>query len=63
MLTTFSQPQYILMSPDGQRLNNPVNYTPDVGEYADFLRCGLENFRRLSEIEKQQDRQLGSAID
>ena len=51
------------MSPDGQRLNNPVNYTPDVGEYADFLRCGLENFRRLSEIEKQQDRQLGSAID
>ncbi|MEL7424858.1 MAG: cytochrome c biogenesis protein CcdA [Bacteroidota bacterium] len=58
-----SQPQYVLMSPDGQRLNNPVNYTPDVDEYADFLRCGLENFRRLSEIEKQEDRQLGSIIE
>ena len=55
-----SQPQYVLLSPDGKRLNNPVNYTPDVDEYAEFLRCGLENFRRLSEIEKQQDRQLGS---
>ncbi|WP_156825683.1 protein-disulfide reductase DsbD family protein [Lewinella cohaerens] len=43
-----SQPQYVLVSPDGQRLNNPVNYTPDVEEYAEFLRCGLENFRRLS---------------
>ena len=43
-----SQPQYVLISPDGQRLNSPVNYTPDVEEYAEFLRCGLENFRRLS---------------
>lgn len=55
-----SQPQYVLISPDGKRLNNPVNYTPDVAEYADFLRCGLENFRRLSEMEKQEERQLGS---
>ncbi len=55
-----SQPQYVLISPDGKRLNNPVNYTPDVTEYAEFLRCGLENFRRLSEIEKQEERQLGS---
>lgn len=55
-----SQPQYVLISPDGKRLNNPVNYTPDVGEYADFLRCGLENFRRLSEVEEQEERQLGS---
>ena len=55
-----SQPQYVLISPDGQRLNNPVNYTPDKTEYADFLRCGLENFRRLSEMEKQEERQLGS---
>ena len=55
-----SQPQYVLLSPDGKRLNNPVNFVDDVDEYAEFLRCGLENFRLLSEIEKQQERQLGS---
>lgn len=58
-----SQPQYVLISPDGKRLNNPVNYTPDVEEYAEFLRCGLENYRRLSELEKQEEKQLGSKID
>lgn len=42
-----SQPQYILISPDGRRLNTSVNYTPDVNEYAEFLRCGLENFKKL----------------
>jgi thioredoxin-related protein len=44
-----SQPQYVLMSPDGRRLNPSVNYTPDKNEYADFLRCGLENFRKLQQ--------------
>lgn len=42
-----SQPQYILISPDGRRLNSSVNYTPNVDEYAEFLRCGLENFKKL----------------
>jgi thiol:disulfide interchange protein DsbD len=42
-----TQPQYALISPDGQRLNIPVSYTPDVAEYAEFLRCGLENFDKL----------------
>lgn len=55
-----SQPQYVLLSPDGKRLNEPVNYTPDVEEYAEFLRCGLENYRRLSELEEQEEQQLGS---
>ncbi|MEZ4987129.1 MAG: thioredoxin family protein [Saprospiraceae bacterium] len=44
-----SQPQYVLITPDGQRLNQPVNYTPDVGEYAEFLRCGVENFRKIKQ--------------
>ena len=55
-----SQPQYILINADGKRLNNPVNYTPDVAAYADFLRCGLENFRRLSELERAEGKPLGS---
>lgn len=55
-----SQPQYVLISPDGKRLNNPVNYTPDVEEYAEFLRCGLDNFRRLSELQEQEKTRLGS---
>jgi len=55
-----SQPQYVLISPDGKRLNNPVNYTPDVEEYAEFLRCGLDNFRRLSELQEQEEKRLGS---
>ncbi|NNC69789.1 MAG: thioredoxin fold domain-containing protein, partial [Flavobacteriaceae bacterium] len=38
-----SQPYYVLMSPDGKTmLNQPVAYTPDENEYAQFLACGLE---------------------
>lgn len=43
-----TQPQYILLAPDGQRLNVPVSYTPDVDEYVNFLRCGLDNFKGMS---------------
>lgn len=43
-----SQPYYVLLSPDGQLLNNPVPYTPDAGEYASFLECGLENFEKVN---------------
>ena len=45
-----SQPYYVLMSPDGQVLNPPVGYTPDAEDYQAFLECGLNNFRRLSEL-------------
>lgn len=44
-----SQPYYVLMAPDGQLLNQPVGYTPDENEYAAFLKCGLDNFRGLSQ--------------
>jgi len=46
---TNTQPFYVLMSADGQLLNTPVGYTPDVQEYADFLRCGLDTHRGLAE--------------
>jgi len=43
-----SQPYYALLSPEGKLLNNPVPYTPDVEEYADFLECGLQSFKALT---------------
>ena len=44
-----SQPYYVLLTPEGKALNTPVGYTPDVEEYAQFLECGLNTFKRLSE--------------
>ena len=38
-----SQPYYVLLSSDGKTiLNEPVAYTPDEDQYAQFLGCGLE---------------------
>jgi thiol:disulfide interchange protein DsbD len=42
-----SQPYYVLMSPDGKVLNQPVPYTPDVAEYEAFLDCGLQQFKKV----------------
>lgn len=44
---TNSQPYYALLSPDGQLLNNPVAYTPEVTTYAGFLKCGLDAFEKV----------------
>lgn len=44
-----SQPFYVLLSPDGRLLTDPVAYTPDVDEYAAFLRRGLEGMRVLDQ--------------
>lgn len=43
-----SQPYYVLVSPDGQTLNDPVAYTPDIDDYENFLECGLSTYRGLS---------------
>ena len=43
-----TQPYYALVSPEGQLLNPPVAYTPDVAEYENFLACGLSTFRELA---------------
>ena len=42
-----SQPYYVLLSPDGQLLTNPVGYTPDVDQYTAFLECGISAFEEL----------------
>ncbi len=36
-----TQPLYVLLSPDEKLLNNPVGYTPNEKQYADWLNCGL----------------------
>jgi thiol:disulfide interchange protein DsbD len=42
-----SQPFYVLLSPDGtQILNDPVGYTPNEDDYAQFLQCGVEVFQQ-----------------
>jgi thiol:disulfide interchange protein DsbD len=48
-----SQPYYVLMSPDGKVLNQPVAYTPDEDEYANFLQCGLDAYKELNEVAKK----------
>ena len=42
-----SQPLYVLLSPDGKLLTDPVGYTPDKTEYAGFLQRGLEAMKQL----------------
>lgn len=45
-----SQPYYVMLSPDGYLLGNPVGYTPDVQEYADFLDCGLNAYQDKEKV-------------
>ncbi len=44
---TNSQPYYVLLNSNGtQILNEAVGYTPNEDEYAQFLECGLEVFKK-----------------
>ena len=45
-----SQPLYVLLSPNGELLNSPLGYTPDVDTYKKFLDCGLDAFQRLNSV-------------
>lgn len=46
---TVSQPYYVLLSPDEEKLvEEPVGYTPDSDEYKDYLQEGLDNFKKNS---------------
>lgn len=42
-----SQPYYVLLSPDGYLLTNPIGFTPDVDAYVEWLECGLNAFEKL----------------
>ena len=44
-----SQPFYVLISPDGNLLNNPVSYTPNAQDYADWLNCGIDAWNQLNQ--------------
>ncbi|RYF99205.1 MAG: thioredoxin family protein, partial [Chitinophagaceae bacterium] len=41
-----AQPLYALISPDEKLLTRPVGYTPDSKEYLEWLKCGLEAFKK-----------------
>lgn len=43
-----SQPQYVMVSPDEKALAKPKFYTPDAQEFADWLKCGLDAFKKYS---------------
>lgn len=42
-----SQPYYVLMSPEGVILNEPIAYTPDVEKYQAFLECGINRYNEI----------------
>ena len=44
-----TQPFYVLISPDEHLLNNPTGYTPKAKDYVEFLDCGLNSFKQLSQ--------------
>ena len=41
-----SQPYYVLVDSDLNLLNNPVGYTPDGDEYLEWLKTGVDNFKK-----------------
>ncbi|MFT3679965.1 MAG: cytochrome c biogenesis protein CcdA [Ferruginibacter sp.] len=41
-----AQPLYAIISADEILLNKPVGYTPDAGEYKNWLECGLQAFAK-----------------
>jgi thiol:disulfide interchange protein DsbD len=44
--TSVSQPLYAIISPDEQLLTRPVGYTPDEKKYGEWLKCGVEAFKK-----------------
>ena len=53
-----SQPFYVLVSPDLKLLNAPTAYTPEVDKYHEFLKCGLNQFTRVSQTSSSETQQL-----
>ncbi|MBF8455683.1 thioredoxin family protein [Kaistella sp. G5-32] len=41
-----SQPHYVLVTPDGQIINNPVSGYMPKQHFKDFLECGLDYFKK-----------------
>ena len=52
---TNSQPYYVLLSPDGTKeLNHSIGYTPNEEDYVQFLKCGLEVFKKTNKLEDEK---------
>ncbi len=43
-----SQPQYAIISSDEKALTKTKFYTPDAAEFAEWLQCGLDAFKKIS---------------
>ena len=43
---TNTQPFYVLADVEGNNLNKPIGYTPDIEEYKEWLKEGLDNFKK-----------------
>ena len=43
---TNTQPFYVLADVEGNNLNDPIGYTPDIEEYKEWLKEGLDNFKK-----------------
>jgi thiol:disulfide interchange protein len=41
-----AQPYYIILDSEGNDLNAPVGYTPDVAEYQSWLKTGISKFKK-----------------
>jgi thiol:disulfide interchange protein DsbD len=42
-----AQPYYCLLDPNGMPINHPMGFTEDSGEFMNFLRTGLKNFKKI----------------
>lgn len=40
-----SQPYYVMLTPGGELLANPIGYTPSVEDYEKYLDCGINTFK------------------
>jgi thiol:disulfide interchange protein DsbD len=43
---TNAQPLYVIQNLEGEDISPAVGYTPDVEEYYDWLKKGIENFKK-----------------
>ncbi|MDD4149723.1 MAG: cytochrome c biogenesis protein CcdA [Bacteroidales bacterium] len=49
--STKAQPFYVLMSPDGVVLTEPMQYSSNTEEFMEFLKKGIENYENLETVE------------
>ena len=40
-----TQPLYVVLSPDGKLITNPIGYTSDAETYKEWLNCGVRTYR------------------